>query len=194
MLGTAHILMIRHGLYASLPHRRGEGGTGTMTDPRQELRRQLRFVRRNLELIANLVRLRANLPIDSKAHTRLLHQQAKLRARLLTHRQSAVIRSEAPNNTSIVSEALKSVILTETHNNFVILSKAKDLQFASVAHIASRERQRSEPNESRHRRVRLGRPVRKRPKEASPATRPRRGIRPCGKHRGTLLARGNALP
>ena len=66
-----------------------------MTYPNQELRCQLRFVRRNLELIANLVRLRANIPIDPKAHTRLLHQRAKLRARLLTHRQNAVIRSEA---------------------------------------------------------------------------------------------------
>ena len=70
--------MIHHGLYASLPQRRGEGGTGIVTDRRQELR----FVRRNLELIANLVRLRANLPIDPEAHTRLLHQRAKLRARL----------------------------------------------------------------------------------------------------------------
>jgi hypothetical protein len=43
---------------------RGEGGTGTATGRRQELRRQLRFVRRNLELIGNLVRLPANLPVD----------------------------------------------------------------------------------------------------------------------------------
>jgi hypothetical protein len=95
-----------------------------VTDPRREFRRQLRFVRRNLELIANLVRLRANLPVDPEAHTRLLHQRAKLRARLLSHRQNAVIRSDAHNNTIIVSEALSTVILTETHNNSVILSKA----------------------------------------------------------------------
>ena len=37
-----------------------------MTYPKQELRRQLRFVRRNLEPIAKLVRLRANLPIDPR--------------------------------------------------------------------------------------------------------------------------------
>ena len=61
---------------------KGGGGTGNVTYPKQELRCQLRFVRRNLELIANLVRLRANLPIDPEAHTRLLHQRVKLRARL----------------------------------------------------------------------------------------------------------------
>ena len=56
MLGTAHILMIRHGFYRSLPHRRGEGG-----DPRQELRRQLRVVRRNPHLIATLFLHQAGL-------------------------------------------------------------------------------------------------------------------------------------
>jgi hypothetical protein len=61
MLGTAHILMIRHGLYASLPHRRGEGGTGTVTDPKQELRRQLRIVRRNPNLTAALFLLQTGL-------------------------------------------------------------------------------------------------------------------------------------
>ena len=73
----------------------GEGGTGTVTDPRQEFRRQLRFVRRNLELIANLVRLRANLPIALEAHASLQHQRAKLRARLLTPQQETVIPTEA---------------------------------------------------------------------------------------------------
>src|ERR1700761_2591903 len=96
MLGTSHILMIRHGFYRSLPHREGGGGGGNVTDRKQELRRQLRFVRRNLELIANLVRLPANLPIDHAAHAHLLRQRAKLRARLLTHRQNAVIGSEGP--------------------------------------------------------------------------------------------------
>jgi hypothetical protein len=52
MLGTAHILMIWHGLYRSLPHREGGGGTGNVTDRKQELRRQFRFVRRNTELTA----------------------------------------------------------------------------------------------------------------------------------------------
>jgi hypothetical protein len=56
MLGTAHILMIRHLLYKALPHRRGEGGTGyaTPAQARQEFRRQLRFVRRNPALIGLL--------------------------------------------------------------------------------------------------------------------------------------------
>ena len=122
MLGTAHTLMIRHGLYASLPHRRGRG-TGNVTYPKQELRRQLRFVRRNLQLIANLVRLRANLPIDPEAHTRLLHQRAKLRARLLTHRQNTVIRSEALST--------------------VILSKGPAIR--PITRKCRSERQRSEP-------------------------------------------------
>jgi hypothetical protein len=149
MLGTVHILMIRHGLYASLPHRRGEGGTGTATGRRQELRRQLRFVRRNLELIANLVRLRANLPVDPEDNARLLHQRAKLRARLLTHRQNAVIRSEARST--------------------VILSKGPAIR--PITRKCRSERQQSEPNESRRRRVRLGRPVRERSKEANPTAR-----------------------
>ena len=54
MLGTVHILMIRHGFYRSLPHREGGGGTGTVTGRKQELRRQLRVVRRNPHLIAAL--------------------------------------------------------------------------------------------------------------------------------------------
>src|ERR1700679_3151197 len=61
MLGTAHILMIRHGFYRSLPHRRGEGGTGTLADQKQELRRQLRVVRRNPNLIATLFLHQAGL-------------------------------------------------------------------------------------------------------------------------------------
>jgi hypothetical protein len=72
--------MIRHGLYRSLPHREGGGGTGNVTDRKQELRRQFRFVRRNTELIGNLVRLRAGLPIDPEAANRLQRRRARLRA------------------------------------------------------------------------------------------------------------------
>jgi hypothetical protein len=167
MLGAAHTLMIRHGLYASLPHREGGGGTGNVTYPKQELRRQLRFVRRNLELIANLVRLRANLPIDPEAHTHLLHQRVKLRARLLTHRQNAVIRSEALST--------------------VILSKGPAIR--PITRKCRSERQRSEPNESRHRRVRLGRPVHERSKEANPTARAAGAIARAASTRYTACAR-----
>jgi hypothetical protein len=61
MLGTAHILMIRHGLYRNLPHREGGGGSGNVTDRKQELRRQLRVVRRNPHLIASLFLLHTGL-------------------------------------------------------------------------------------------------------------------------------------
>jgi hypothetical protein len=101
-----------------------------VTDRKQELCRQFRFVRRNRARIENLVRLRANLPIDPQAHTRLLHQRAKLRAKVLAHRQNEILLSEA-------------------HHNAVILSEAKDLQFAAVNHNSGRER----------------------PKEASPSAR-----------------------
>jgi hypothetical protein len=83
MLGTAHILMIRHGLYRSLPHREGGGGTGNVTDRKQELRRQLRFVRRNPHLIAALFLLQAGLlqigdDLDLAAARQLRREQARL--------------------------------------------------------------------------------------------------------------------
>lgn len=140
MLGTAHILMIRHGLYASLPHRRGEG-VGNVTDRKQELRRQLRVVRRNPNLIAALFLLQTGHRLDFTA-VRELHRE---RARLHTRRLAA--QAQEPHRPTSKS---------------VIQSEAKDL-----------------------RRVRLGRPVRERPKEANPAARVKGG---------TLLARGNTLP
>jgi hypothetical protein len=66
MLGTAHILMIHHGLYRSLPHREG-GGMGGTTDPGQELRRQICNALLHSDLVGNLVRLRAGLPIHPEA-------------------------------------------------------------------------------------------------------------------------------
>ena len=71
MLGTPHIRMIWHGLYRSLPHRRGEG-----VDPRQELRRQVRFAMRNPQLIADLFRLHYHH--DLAAAQRLYRRRTKL--------------------------------------------------------------------------------------------------------------------
>jgi hypothetical protein len=82
MLGTAHILMIRHGFYRSLPHRRGEGD-----DPRQEFRRQLRVVHRNPNLIAALFLHQTGLlqitdDLDFAALRQLHRKQVRLRRKL----------------------------------------------------------------------------------------------------------------
>src|ERR1700744_1512711 len=90
MLGTAHILMIRHGFYRSLPHREGGGGTGNVTDRKQELRRQLRVVRRIPHLIAALFLLHTRQlkikDVPDFAALRQLHrEQARLRRKLGCH-------------------------------------------------------------------------------------------------------------
>src|ERR1700751_1644827 len=72
MLGTAHIAMIRLMLYRALPHREGGGGPGNVTQPRAELRRQLRAIR-NVHLLGHLVRTAANLPVDPEVAARLRH-------------------------------------------------------------------------------------------------------------------------
>jgi hypothetical protein len=120
MLGTAHILMIRHGLYRSLPHREGGGGVGNVTDRKQELRRQLRVVQRNPYLIATLFLLKTGLlqtddDLDFAAARRLHSEQARLRRKHLDAEARELHRRTS-----------KPVILT--------LSKAKekvDLQLAA---------------------------------------------------------------
>ena len=61
MLRTPHILYIRLLLYRALPHRRGEGDTGHITNPHHELRRQLRCIR-NVDMLGQAVRAAAQLP------------------------------------------------------------------------------------------------------------------------------------
>ena len=141
MLGRVHILMIRHGLYARLPHREGGGGEGNVTDRKQELRRQLRVVRRNPNLIATLFLLQTGLlqihdDLDFAAALQLRREQARLRARHL----AAQARKLHP-------PTAKSVILTLTK------PKGKDPQFATVTHSSTCERQRSEPCSPRRRRA-----------------------------------------
>ena len=62
MLRTPHILYIRLLLYRALPHRRGEGDTGHITNPRHELRRQLRCIR-NADMLGQAVITAAQLPL-----------------------------------------------------------------------------------------------------------------------------------
>ena len=137
MLGTVHILMIRHGFYRSLPHREGGGGTGTVTGRKEELRRQLRVVRRNPHLIAALFLHQTGLqPTGDDLHLaalgRLHRKQATLRRKYLAAQ---------------ARELHRPVILPLSE------AKGKDLQSATVAHNRSSERQRSEPLRTRHRRV-----------------------------------------
>jgi hypothetical protein len=146
--------MIRLGLYRSLPHREGGGGTGNVTDAKQELRRQLRFVRRNTELIGNLVRIRAGLPIDPEAASRLRRCRIRLRAAhtaMVTHKSSCERPKEA-NPTARAEGA--SARTASPASKPVILSEAKDLQFAMVTHNSSREATNgSESRTSRRRRI-----------------------------------------
>jgi hypothetical protein len=60
MLGRPHILFTRLMLYRALPHRRGEGVPGNVTQAEQKLRRALRIARRRPGLIADLFLLRYN--------------------------------------------------------------------------------------------------------------------------------------
>src|ERR1700742_4778811 len=87
MLGTAHIFMIRLVFYRSLPHREGGGGGSNVTGRKQELRRQLRVVRRNPNLIAALFLLQtsqfqAGNDLDFAALRQLHRKQARLRTKL----------------------------------------------------------------------------------------------------------------
>ena len=112
MLGTVHILMIRHGFYRSLPHREGGGGGRNVTDRKQEFRRQLRIVRRNPNLIATLFLLQAGLQqasddLDFAALRQLHRKQARLRRKHLATQARELHKPES-----------KPVILT--------LSKAKE--------------------------------------------------------------------
>ena len=174
--------MIRHGLYASLPHREGGGGAGTVASRKQELRRQLRVVRRNPNLIATLFLLQTGLL--------QIHDDLDFAAALQLHREQARLRTR-----HLAAQARK--LHPPTSKSVICLSKAKDLQVASVTDIASRERPKeANPTFTRRRRLASdGQSVsdqRKRTQQNAPQAHcPDGQSCPCGQHRGTLLARGN---
>ncbi|HEX6773779.1 MAG TPA: hypothetical protein VF126_17220 [Acidobacteriaceae bacterium] len=98
--------MIWHELYRALPHREGGGGC-----PRQEFRRQLCFVRRNHELIADLFLVKTGQDHDLAATQRLLERRARRRnskhpivtfSKLLQREQS---KKAAPDNSLIALSA-----------------------------------------------------------------------------------------
>src|ERR1700761_6314545 len=117
MLGTAHILMIRHGFYRSLPHREGGRGRGNVTDPKQELRSQFRFVRRNPALIATLYLLHTGLlQIDNAEDFAALRQLHRIQARLRRKHLAALAQEmHGPASASVILSEANDLHLQPCH-------------------------------------------------------------------------------
>jgi hypothetical protein len=158
MLGTVHILMIRHGLYRSLPRREGGGGKGNVTNPKQELRRQFRFVRRHTDLIGDLARIRAGLPIDPDTASRLRRCRLRLRA---AHSAAKAQELQGITSTSVtLSNAKSGIPPTPALPPHRWPTSRRDVGLSQVDRDSSREATKgSEPNETRRRRLCLGRRV-----------------------------------
>ena len=179
MLRSACNLMILHGFYRTLPRRRGEGVSGTVTldDARRQLHRELRLLKRNPGLVIDLFLLRQGWERKGTAIRRLsprieqylrqlLLQRARRVAQEATQTQQAAASPEAvPAPKAVPVTRRQAPCHTEGREASVVRRRCRQRSHErpkAASHTRSRRRMIGRNGQSHVGAPLAGRPVRER--------------------------------